>query len=173
MRTYFMLKNFKEWLKTNRKRCSHPPFITRITKNGFSLSFSGIDPRICCYVSKSGMVSVSVKYDGECCDIIAEFDVIPNKDQRGKYFCYLCRIEDQSSQSYPSRSELVIIHTWEPLLEWISTKLSPSMWVCVYGTDGYSEAKLKEKLEVEHERMGKDFCGAFAAIRQSKPENQS
>ena len=170
MQTFFMLKNFKQWLKQNKKRFTHPPFITNVTRNGFGIRFTGIDPRFCCYVGYSGSAVVWVRYGGQSYDIIMEFDVIPRKDAKGKYHCYLCRIEDPTSATYASRTDLVTKHTWEPLLEWINENTTASKVVCVYGMGGGSTwAKIMLTQEIEQEQANSSYVDSFPVVRYIVP----
>lgn len=170
MRSYFSLKKFKRWKKDNRKRFLHPPYLTRIRPHGFSLGFTGLDPRIQGYINQNGSVSVGVNYRGDNVDTIAEFDVLPERDSGGNFFCSFCRDSNPVSELYPSRLELVRTHAWENLLEWINLKCTTTTWVCVYGESGaYSEVKLKDEHEVDLERQKEDFWGAFPMILRKKP----
>jgi len=165
MTTFFMLKNFKQWLKQNRQRFNHPPFITMVNRRGFSISFTGFDPRISCHVSAIGFVEIVVHYESQLIDIIAEYDVIPRKDSHGRYFCKLCRMEDPSSATYASRSELVATHTWELLLEWANDNAPKS--VCVYGMGGGSTwAKVKSNHEIEQAQAEKGFINSLLAAKR-------
>ena len=165
MHTYFALKAFKQWQKINRRRFLHPPHITRVGRRGFSARFAGIDQRISCSVDKKGGVTVGVRYGGELWDIIAEFDVIPVRDQSGNYSCLLCRAVNPFPESYSSRLELVIRHAWEPFLDWLNSTSSPSNWICLHGkVDWYSVATVKAEHEIVMERLKDDFCDSFPVI---------
>ena len=126
MHTYFTLKAFKQWQKANRRRFKHPPHITRVSRRHFIAGFTGIDQRISCSVDKKGSVTVWVRYGGEPWDIIAEFDVIPLRDQSGKYSCLLCREVNPLPENYSSRLELIIKHAWEPFLDWLNCPVAVS-----------------------------------------------
>lgn len=164
MHSYFALKTFRYWLKKNRSRFRHPPYIAHIRKEGFYVRFTGISQHIMGFIEKHGSAGIWIHYDGRCWDSLSEFDVAPEKSPEGRYFCRFCK----TPQLFASRQALLIEHSWEPLIEWVNTRLTSTKWVCLYGGEnaGMTAAKLKQKHEVERERdRDRFFVTAFPVFK--------
>ena len=134
---------FLNWLKANRNRFRHEPRIVRQRRNFIELCFTGISNAIHVgFNPNSGMI-VSVHFQGECVDLLGDFDVAVRKSREG-YFCALCY--EEKRDYYPTRDELWIQHGFETFLEWSNSDLAESKW-----------------LEIE---MG---CGTSARLHKEKP----
>lgn len=164
MLRYFALKKFSRWLKENRYRFCHPPFIANIRREGFDVRFSGVSRHIFGFISKHGCTGIWIHYDGRCWDALSEFDVAPEKSPQGGYFCkYFLK-----PKFFASRQALLIQHSWEPMLAWVNASFTENTWVCLYGgeNDGFTAAKLKQKHEIAQERE-RDSCflAAFPVLK--------
>ena len=93
----FFRKAFERWLADNRARFAHPPRITQRRKGHLTLAFQGITTKITGWVNRSG-VGIAVEHEGECVDLIADFDVAPCRDSAGRYFCGMCPSRNFSIQ---------------------------------------------------------------------------
>lgn len=161
MHSYSTIKTFRRWLKENRGRFLHQPYLTLIRRDHFILRFSGVSQRICCVINKEGSACLYVNYDGESWDAIGFFDVVPMRTSGGKYFCKLC----ESPELFASRQDLWITHSWEPLRECMNAIFTATTWVCLYGKrTRMTWAELKQQHEVEQERGSEYFVAAFPVV---------
>jgi hypothetical protein len=134
----FFRKAFEHWLAGNRARFAHPPRITERRKGHLTLVFQGITPKITCSINKTG-VCIAVEHEGECVDLIANFDIAPRRDGAGHYFCAMC----PEPEYFDSRRALWEGHCFEPLLEWVNRELRAEQWLHIHIHEGFSWAMLQ------------------------------
>lgn len=170
MHPYLALKTFRPWLKKNRSRFRHPPYIAHIHGEGFDVKFSGISQHIVGFIGEHGSAGIWVHYDGRCWDSLSDFDVAPEKSLHGGYVCRLC----ENPKIFASRQALLIEHSWEPMLEWVNTRITDTTWVCLYGDEdgGITAAKLKQKHEVEQARERDSFFLTAFPVFKSTAKNE-
>ena len=74
-------------------------------------------------------MGIAVEHEGECVDLIADFDVAPCRDGAGRYFCGMCT----EPEFFDSRRALWEGHCFEPLLEWVNRELRAGQWlhICI------------------------------------------
>lgn len=160
----FIHKAFEQWIYRNLKRFKYQPLIFKRRKDYIQLKFSGITSEILCHIDKRGQVLISIEYQDQCWDIIAEFDVAEKRSAENKYYCELCLPEYRVF--YSSKQELWEKHSFEPLLEWINENFLKSQWVCLFGggETGFTIAKLREKQDVSKMTQDKYFFCAFPVV---------
>ena len=109
---------------------------------------------------------MSVNHHGDCWDILKEFDVLLRRNSVGYHYCGFCL--PGSKKYYCSRRELLIQHSFEPLLEWVNAHFRPDYWILLFGDEGHTTwAKIvrKEDLDAAKAREGLDvFVRAFPVI---------
>lgn len=169
MPTNRVFKTFCKWVKDNRMRFDHPPYIHFFTQRHFGVLFTGISPRILTIISKSGGNFVNVSLNGQMWDDLREFDANYARRSDGTYFCKLCK----EPELFQSRQELLIRHSWEPMLEWMNSNFTETTWVCLYKTDGGSTwVYLKQECEIEQERANENFVEAFRVVVRRRAERK-
>jgi hypothetical protein len=169
MPTNGVYKTFCQWAKDNRRRFRYPPYIYFFTQRQFGLRFSGISPRIFAVIEKTGGNFVEVSRNGQMWDGLAEFDAYYAKRPGGTYFCKLC----EESELFSSRQELLIRHSWEPMLEWMNQKFTETTWMCLYESDGGSTwVYLKQEDEIEQEQANENFVEAFPVVIRKQTERK-
>jgi len=169
MPTNIAYKTFCRWVKANRNRFRYPPYIYIFTQRQFGVRFNGLSPRIFTIIGKNGGNFVLVSRKGQMWDGLIEFDAYYARRPDGTYFCKLCK----EPELFPTRRELLIRHSWEPMLEWMNQKFTESTWVCLYETDGGSTwVYLKREEEIEQERTNEHFVEAFPALIGNQAERK-
>ena len=160
MPTNRVYKTFWQWVENNRKRFRYPPCKYFFTQRQFAVRFSGISPRIFAVIGKNGGNFVEVFRNGQIWDGLTEFDAYYARQPDGKYYCKLCK----EPESFPSRQELLIRHSWEPMLEWMNQSFTETTWICLYKSDGCTWVYLKQEDELKNELTNKHFVEAFQVI---------
>jgi len=149
-------REFLKWLRAERKSFLNPPVITKSGYNKTEFLLKGVNRAVRgFYVQKSrdySEITVWVKWDNECVDLIFDFDLKEKRTVDG-YCCSLCLPE--SIVNYPERKELFVKHSFETFLEWCNGTLSHSNWLEIfYEKDHSSGVRLvKEKVITEDERF--------------------
>jgi hypothetical protein len=168
MPTNRVFNNFRQWAKDNKKRFHHSPYVYFFTQYQFGLQFNRISPRVYTVISKSGGNFVQVSRNGLMWDGLIEFDAYYARRQDGTYFCKLCKEPDL----FQSRQELLIRHSWEPMLEWMNNNFTEKTWMCLYESDGGNTwVYLKQEDELELERANENFVEAFPVVRGNRKSN--
>ncbi len=126
----FCLRAFERWLAGNRHRFRHPPRITLRRKTHIDIAFRGITPKITGCITRTG-ASIAVKHEGECVDLLIDFDITERRNGDGRYFCGLCT----ESVAYASRQALWENHCFEPLLQWVNQELRAGQWLHLHILD--------------------------------------
>jgi hypothetical protein len=80
-------------------------------------------------------INIAANLVGECWDFLLSFDAFPAKTAAG-YICRECPSECQTV--FASRDALWRDHLFEPLLDWINTKLAAADAIGFYGRAGHS-----------------------------------
>src|SRR6266516_2150651 len=106
---------FRRWLRENRHRFSHPPYIVRVCHSHLELAFSGVSQRVWATLKRNSELSVGISYKGEFWDFIGDFDGYAEQRSSGGWFCRLC-VEQENQEQFPSRDALFIAHGFEPFL---------------------------------------------------------
>ncbi|MFZ4859723.1 MAG: hypothetical protein ACOYL3_25410 [Desulfuromonadaceae bacterium] len=120
-----------------------------------------ISPRIFTVISKGGGNFLQVSQNGQMWDGLIEFDAYYAKRPDGTYFCKFCK----EPELFQSRQELLIRHSWEPMLEWMNNNFTERTWMCLYESDGGSTwVYLKQEDELELERANENFVEAFPVV---------
>src|SRR5438046_1676455 len=92
---------FRRWLRENRHRFTHPPYIVRACHSHLELAFSGISPRVWATLKRNSEVSVGISYKGECWDLVRDFDAYAKQRSSDGWFCRLCA-EQGKQELFPS-----------------------------------------------------------------------
>jgi hypothetical protein len=145
-------EHFLDWLSENREHFVVEPCVTRTDKRSVRFGFAGIRSEInavCYESSRYGCISIAADYQGECWDLLADFDVSLRRLSSGDYFCKLCHVPGR--KYFRSRQELLVNHLFEPLLEWANKYLTPLSWLCFFTIEGGGAtwAKIIEKDQIE------------------------
>ena len=104
---------FLTWLSENHGRFIVEPVVPKLKDGSLKLSFHGLSPDITISIHGKGSIVVPVYYQGECWDLIREFDVFPKRNSAGDYYCDQCLPE--SLKYYRTRKELYEKHSFEPI----------------------------------------------------------
>src|SRR5688572_25288931 len=109
----FVRQTFAWWLTHSYLRFHYPPSLAMQRKEYFVLQFSGITPKLQCYISKWGTVEIRVIYQRTEWDMLTDFNVYERCTSSGQYYYHACT----PPGLFPSREALWITHCFEPLLE--------------------------------------------------------
>ena len=126
---------FRRWLRENRHRFTHPPYIVRACHSHLELAFSGISPRVWATLKRNSEVSVGISFKGECWDLVIDFDAYAEQRSSHGWFCRLCA-EQGKQELFPSRDALFVAHGLEPFLSWANESFTPETWVCALDPAG-------------------------------------
>ena len=164
------IKAFKSWLSENSMRFALEPIPRKvIMKKACSLNivFAGIAPEITtsAYGHGFGNICVSVTYKNDCWDFILDIDIAPKCNSAGDHYCNMC--EPGKRRFYRSRQELLADHSFERFLEWVNENFIPSRWICLFGTEGITLAKIVDEKDVNQMRSEKYFVHAFPVIKDT------
>jgi len=129
----FAMRVFNTWLRENRHRFHYPPMAIVRRKRGFSFRFAGIAPSIEGGINHWGSMVISVEYQGDTWDLIADLDIAPECLGKGRYICRFC--EEEARVVYPTREALWIEHGFEMVLEWCNEHFQPGLQVVLCETD--------------------------------------
>lgn len=129
---------FLHWLKLNRARFQFEPQLLEISKRSIRGRFIGVTPAIKFILTQRG-IEVSVFWEGQCQDLIGEFDVAKRRSEKG-YYNHL--VMPEWIVYYPSRKALWIEESFEPFLNWCLNTLSSRRWLAIYKNSGTTWAKL-------------------------------
>lgn len=138
-------KAFIRWATGNQARFDIPLFIKKRTDALIEIEFGGVTDNIAAQVNTIGIVVIA-RHDHKLWDILIEFEAYIKKSDSG-YICEWCWENPNNIEtdlkSFASRDELWRDHIFEPLLEWINTKLAKAWWVRFYGIpDSITAAQL-------------------------------
>ncbi len=138
---------FVKWFLDNRHRFPIELAFQRRTDRSIRFSFAGINPAIDAVVHTYGL-SVGVKWEDECWDLIGDWDATPKRFARG-YACKMCLDYFQSSHPdeeftdyFATREEVWAKDVFEPFLEWVNDELAPARWIKLSRYGGATWAKL-------------------------------
>lgn len=151
----FVRKNFDHWMRNNRHRFKHPPYVTKKWKNGFSFQFAGAAPQLIGHISKFGFFTINVIYKRMHWDIIMEFDVFSCRNSKGQYYCSECvdayerGLYNKQPLLYSSKQELWSDHCFEPLLKWTKEKLQSSNRLHLISGEGYTHVLIKKRGDIK------------------------
>jgi len=132
-----MHKTFDYWLRKNRHRFNHVPYITKKTKEGYVFQFDGISSSIRGYLSKNSCCLL-VEHKGEYWDFIWEEDIVFAQNSQRKLYCTLCQDDFEEGRRkdppafFDTKKEAIIDHIFKPLLEWVN-KLNHGHHIFLYG----------------------------------------
>ena len=132
---------FIRWLKANRSRFVYQPYVlSRHTDRIIKFTFIGIPGPITCSLNRYSGISVAVMYQGECWDMIGDFDVAEERTDKG----WMCRLDlPEKRQCWQTRELLWTEHCFEPFLEWCNETLAQARWLAFYQCrEGSTWAKL-------------------------------
>lgn len=156
----FVRRNFDYWMRSNRHRFRHQPFIAKNRRGYFTFHFQGITHVISGHISKHGFFEIRVVFQRIFWDIIMEFDVHPCTTRNGQYFCRSCQFgyedgaTDQPPALYSSREELWAKHSFEPFLQWTEINFRPENRLCLGQVDDRSGtwAAIKHKEDIDPDK---------------------
>ncbi len=129
----FAMRIFNTWLEENRHRFHYPPIAIIRRKHRFSFCFSGIAPSIQGCITHWGGMVISVEYQGETWEFIADLDMAPERLGKGQYVCRFC--EENAGVVYPTREALWIEHGFETILAWCNERFQPGLQVVLCETN--------------------------------------
>ena len=139
-----ILRLFLRWLKESRSRfLILAPRVVHCTDTGIFFTFPGPAGNLSGYLNRRSGIIISVNYQGECWDLLGDFDTVEEHSELG-YYCRLCLPE--SRRYYQSREDLWREHTFEEFLRWCNETLAPANWLVLYEYHrGVTEAKLMQE----------------------------
>ena len=112
---------FEQWVTKNVALFrGHEPVVLKREKQFTTFRFRSIAKEIKLVIGEQGQFFIKVDYCGRCFDLIAEWDVLLFKTNRG-YHCDLCL----KKIFYPSQADLLIGHSVRPMLKWAVKNFKP------------------------------------------------
>ncbi len=132
---------FARFLAQNRSRSAVEVHLTERTDEVWNFTFDGVTSLVSGWIN-TFEITVAVKWDGACWDLIFDSDAHPVRITDG-YVCRICR----PSALFPSREALWTDHLFEPFLAWINGTLALSPWLELTGDagDGVWSARLRRE----------------------------
>ena len=155
---------FLSWLSENHGRFIVEPIVPELKEGSLKLSFQGVAPDITISIHGKGSIVVAVDYQGECWDLLTEFDVFPKRNSAGDYYCDQCL--PGSIKYYRSRMELFKEHSFEPMLEWVNDHFRPDHWIMLFGKKNrMTWAVIVKEEDMEATKIREEiFVDAFPVI---------
>lgn len=140
----YPLRLFRRWLHETQDSFAAPVVIRRITRKHIDFSFQGITPSVVGCLTHRGQLVIAAELNGECWDLLNDFDVSESIDQDRHFFCALC--EPASRTSYVLRRDLWIEHSFIPFRAWVNEILIKERYVEFYRRSdrGSTWAKLSD-----------------------------
>ena len=156
--------NFTErWLARNHKRFWHSPFLIRREHGHLDYSFKGASNLFLCTFQDDGAINIVIKFRGEVWDILADFDVMTDRDSSQRYYCRLCEI---GARKYHSSRELLWVHhSLEPLRAWTNRNMRSNMRLCMYKYNSSTWARLQALHKIVHDPDRHCRVRMFSAVR--------
>jgi hypothetical protein len=127
-----MLAAFDKWLAEHGDTLAIPMIVVTRTSGSIKFTLDGITDAIEVMVLCDG-IFVTVNYQGECWDILAEFECVPVLVPGG-IACGHCDPADRII--YPTHQMLFVEHVFQPFAEWIETTLVPAEAIGLDGNSG-------------------------------------
>ena len=142
--------NFTEgWLARNYKRFRHSLLLIRREHGHLDYSFKGASNLFLCTFQDDGAINIVIQFRGEVWDILADFDVMTDRDSSQRYYCRLCEI---GARKYHSSRELLWSrHSLEPLRAWTNRNLRSKMRLCLYKHNSSTWARLHALQGIIHD----------------------
>jgi len=140
---------YESWIKDNLERFKYPPYIVKSAPRYFVLRFKEVAPEITCRIGKSGTAEVYVRdSSGFYWDIIADFDVVIERDTEGKYFCGLCI----RRRYFSSRKEMWERHVFNAMRLWTNKNFGKDRSICLWRIPGAWGAQIIDNREIRQRR---------------------
>jgi len=136
---YDVCKTFKEWLAKNEHRFYRKCKVCHYKTRGFlRIYFEDVTPEIFCSVNEWVGVVVGVRFRRKFWDLLCDFDCDIKRARNRKYYCSLCN----EPLFYKTPQELLIDHSFEPLLEWVNSHFTSSHVLELKGGHGWTVATI-------------------------------
>jgi hypothetical protein len=143
-------KSFLSWLSVNHNKFLIPVKIGQRDKTLLEFSFEGITSHIRPALNLYE-IGLYVYHQKQIWDSF-EFLECRISSNFTSYYCSMCKGEAAEPLRYfLTPEELWIDHIFEPLLEWVNTKLYPASWLPLYGNNRSSTfAELRNDFPSEY-----------------------
>lgn len=134
---------FENWVRTwpGPQLIVLPPRSTNATSASYALA----DVAREIVISVSHGISVAVMRGDVCWDLLADFDVLPQREADGRWKCGYPDCRDAAC--HPSEEALLRAHVFDPLGKWLLKTLHPAKWLELNGGHGVTWARLTTELD--------------------------
>lgn len=120
---------FLNWLKANRSRFHFKPCVIRKWKRRIEFELQGLTNALRFSFNPRSGISIAVMWQGECWDMIGDFDVAEERTGKG----WTCRLDlPEKRQYWRMREQLWIEHCFESFLAWCNDKLAQARCLAFY-----------------------------------------
>lgn len=123
----FPLRLFVRWITENRSSFVIPIAIDRTSRDAVHFHFQGVAKSLSGVLCRDGQLMVMASLEGECWDILIDFDLAERVAADRRYTCELCH--PSSRKDYALRRDLWIEHSFVPLLQWINDVLAKNRFI--------------------------------------------
>ncbi len=113
---------FAEWMETDNDRFEKLWAATDPVDDRIGLSMHRFTRYLSVSLSPTG-VTVAVKWDGECWDLLFDDDLVARRTAAGEWHCKLC---PRPRTKFARIEDLWIDHLFAPLADWIERALMPA-----------------------------------------------
>lgn len=152
---------FDEWFKGNANRFSVQTNVHDFGDGQLSFSFLGIHPSIVACLHESGFCAAVELENGEQWDSLIGIDVVSSSTQNG--YCDELTLPEYRVY-YANKEAFWCAELFEPMLDWINTKLAKAQWIVLYRWGGIQEAALLPDATMQ-ECYGRHVLGVLGGLR--------
>ncbi len=125
-------KPYDSWIQKRSENFRFRPWISKVIKDSFMLSFQGLAPELTCrlYKYEKYIEAEFYVYDrsGQYWDIVSFFDVEVYRSEKREYFCLAC----EKQGYFSSLDKLLSDHIFEPILSTVNELTADSI-ICLWG----------------------------------------
>jgi hypothetical protein len=165
-----LIKMVLDWLRKNRHRFNHQPYIVQGGLDYLIFRFSGIAQEVILVVREHGAFEIHIRDRNFLWDIAEDFDVAPAQSQTGLYYCQLCFSSER--KYYSSLSELVHEEALEPLLDWTNQTFQKTKWIGLFQNESSTYIKIVEGIELFSVKSQSDFVDGFPIVQTCHQEER-
>lgn len=136
-------KEFDAWLMKNAKKFTHPPYSCKLSQRGAKYKFEGVIGKIQLYMNHNGSFMVMYYDANRIVEIIVEFDACMEKTKSGNFYSSICL--PRHRRYFSSKSSLLGVHCFKPLIEWTEENFKPEKSLLVLrGKSGWGLARVMD-----------------------------
>ena len=137
---------FKKWLRENR---SSFPLKLKLAKSYQKSDLYLIKsiPNFRITISEA-VLSVGVFHKAQFVDYLLDLEVYVKQNSKGRYYCEWCKDVEHRNDSYKTKEELLIKHTFKPFLRWYTQKVKDKNWLVMKKDGDFYEARITSLTEV-------------------------